>query len=247
MVHPDDFDHVEEEVDITIIDSAKLDEQARLAQKATEIAKQAEKANKKLMSLGNQGMLAAGGTQGRLGQIAQQKDPHGKLYGNFSLMQQNIIIMQYVGYEKDRYFDCTGEFMGANWSCAGCMEQTACNYNSGATIEDYSCELPIEGYNCYGEKLFNDSSIIPANFLLSIYPNPFNPITTISFTIREFGFTTITAYNITGRKLQTLINEVLGVGNYSINWNASSYPSGVYLIRMDNGKFTQTQKVVLIK
>jgi len=166
---------------------------------------------------------------------------------HFSLMQQNIILMQYDGYEKDRYLDCTGDFMGASWSCAGCMEQTACNYNSDATIEDYSCELPIEGYNCNGEELFNNSKIIPANFLLSIYPNPFNPITTISFTIREFGFTTITAYNITGRKLQTLINEVLGVGNYSINWNASSYPSGVYLIRMDNGKFTLTQKVVLIK
>jgi hypothetical protein len=90
--------------------------------------------------------------------------------------------------------------------------------------------------------------IIPEHYnISSIYPNPFNPTTTISFSIPEFGFTTITAYDITGRQLETLTNEVLSIGNYSINWNASPYPSGIYLIRMDSGEFTQTQKVVLVK
>jgi hypothetical protein len=54
--------------------------------------------------------------------------------------------------------------------------------------------------------------------------------------------------DLTGcRELETLTNEVLSIGNYSINWNASDYPSGVYLIRMESGDFTQTQKVVLVK
>ena len=83
--------------------------------------------------------------------------------------------------------------------------------------------------------------------IIQSYPNPFNPATTISFAIPEFGLTTITAYDINGRQLETLINEVLSVGYYSINWNASSYPSGVYLIRMVSGEFTQTQKVLLVK
>ena len=90
-------------------------------------------------------------------------------------------------------------------------------------------------------------NIIPNTYTLSSYPNPFNPTTTITFTIPEFGHTTIIAYDITGRQLETLTNEVLNMGNYSIDWNASSYPSGVYLIRMDSGDFTQTQKVVLVK
>ena len=90
--------------------------------------------------------------------------------------------------------------------------------------------------------------IIPYNYnISSIHPNPFNPATTISFSIPEFGLTTITAYNINGRQLETLTNKVLSVGNYSINWIASSYPSGVYLIRMESGDFIQTQKVMLIK
>ena len=81
----------------------------------------------------------------------------------------------------------------------------------------------------------------------SCYPNPFNPTTTITFSIPEFGLTSITAYDLTGRYLETLTNEILSIGNYSINWNASSYPSGVYLIKMESGEFTQTQKVVLVK
>ena len=105
-----------------------------------------------------------------------------------------------------------------------------------------------------GQDTSNCSSMSITDNLISIthnlsnpYPNPFNPISTISFSIPEFGLTTITVYDITGRQLETLTNEVLSIGNYSINWNASSYPSGVYLIRMDSGDFTQTQKVVLIK
>ena len=94
----------------------------------------------------------------------------------------------------------------------------------------------------------NQKNNFPTKYnLITPYPNPFNPTTTISFSIPEFGLTTITVYDITGRQLETLTNEVLSIGNYSINWNASSYPSGVYLIKMDSGDFTQTQKVVLVK
>jgi len=93
-----------------------------------------------------------------------------------------------------------------------------------------------------------ENSNIPSDYYIGTpYPNPFNPTTTIFFSIPEFGLATITVYDLAGRELETLTNEVLSIGNYSINWNASSYPSGVYLIRMDSGDFTQTQKVVLVK
>ena len=94
----------------------------------------------------------------------------------------------------------------------------------------------------------NYGSTLPTTYTLyEPFPNPFNPVTTISFSIPEFGLTTITAYNLTGRKLEILTNEILSVGNYSTNWDASSYPSGVYLISMESGEFAQTQKVVLVK
>ena len=93
----------------------------------------------------------------------------------------------------------------------------------------------------------NEGTVLDQFALLPNYPNPFNPTTTISFSIPQFGLTTITAYTINGRQLETLTNEVLSIGNYSINWSASSFPSGVYLIRMESGEFTQTQKVLLVK
>jgi hypothetical protein len=179
---------------------------------------------------------------------------------HFTPEQTGIIKNQYDINERNRYVDCNGEFMGNNWTCAGCMEQTSCNYNADAIIEDYSCEFPEEGYNCDGtciadsdydgicDALYIDEALIPIHFNINrIYPNPFNPKTTISYSIFQFMATRITAYDITGRKLETLTNKVQGPGDYLISWNASSYPSGVYLIKMDSGDFTQTQKLALIK
>ena len=82
---------------------------------------------------------------------------------------------------------------------------------------------------------------------MSIYPNLFNPTTSVSFSIPEYGFTSITINDLTGRKLETLTNMTLNPGIYKIDWNASSYPSGVYLINMESSNLKKVQKVVLIK
>ena len=54
-------------------------------------------------------------------------------------------------------------------------------------------------------------------------------------------------YNIQGRKLQTLVKGFKFAGYHSINWNASNYPNGVYLIRLESSTYIETQKVLLIK
>ena len=118
----------------------------------------------------------------------------------------------------------------------GCTNSESANYDPYTTIDDGSCELAIE------------SPIFPDQYgITSIYPNPFNPATTISFFIPEFGLVTIRAYDLTGRKLETLTNMTLNPGIYKIDWNASSYPSGVYLIDIESSNFIQVQKVVLLK
>ena len=179
---------------------------------------------------------------------------------HFTAGQTYVIITQYDNNERYRYKDCNGDFMGDNWSCAGCMEQTACNYSADATIEDFTCEFPEEGYNCYGtcigdldndgicEGLSLGKKLMPTHFNInSIYPNPFNPTTTISYSIFHFGFATITAYDIAGSKLETINSEALSPGDYIISWDASKYPSGVYLIRIDIGQYYETQKIAFIK
>ena len=93
-----------------------------------------------------------------------------------------------------------------------------------------------------------NDNIMPTIYNISSpYPNPFNPIATISFFIPKFGYTTITACDITGREVETLINTTLNPGSYTIHWYASSYPSGMYFIKMIADQYIQTQKLMLIK
>jgi len=126
-----------------------------------------------------------------------------------------------------------------------------CELISGCGTGDDAPWFYDDKETCVGRCSFMNLSTetveLPHEYTLSSYPNPFNPTTTIFFSIPEFGFTTITVYDITGIELETLTNEILIIGNYSINWNANDHSSGVYLIKMDSGDFTQTQKVTLVK
>jgi len=83
--------------------------------------------------------------------------------------------------------------------------------------------------------------------LLRNYPNPFNPITTIDFTLPISGFVTLRVYDLMGREIETLVDRRLSSGMHSVTWNGSAYPSGVYFIRMVSGKITRTQKMLLLK
>ena len=79
------------------------------------------------------------------------------------------------------------------------------------------------------------------------YPNPFNPSTEINFDLAETGFTQISVYNILGRKVQSLVNEVKTAGSYSIHFDASQLNSGIYFAVLNSGDVSQTIKMMLIK
>ena len=83
--------------------------------------------------------------------------------------------------------------------------------------------------------------------LENIFPNPFNPETKIQYSIPKNGNVELNVYSCQGRKIQTLINNIHTAGNHSLSWNASFYPSGVYLIRMQSGGYIQTRKMLLVK
>ncbi|MCK4655256.1 MAG: T9SS type A sorting domain-containing protein, partial [Candidatus Cloacimonetes bacterium] len=89
---------------------------------------------------------------------------------------------------------------------------------------------------------------------LSNYPNPFNPTTTISFSLNTENTedTEIIIYNIKGQKVKTLLNEHLSKGNHSINWNGKdnnnkAVASGLYFYKLSSGKETQVKKMLLFK
>jgi len=89
---------------------------------------------------------------------------------------------------------------------------------------------------------------IPREYTLyQNYPNPFNPETIIKYSIPKSGFVTIKVFDVLGRCVSTLVNEEKLTGNYSINFNAGSFASGVYFYRMQAGSFVETKKLILMK
>ncbi len=91
------------------------------------------------------------------------------------------------------------------------------------------------------------SSIPNVNTILGAYPNPFNARTSISYRIAAKGPIKIDVFNITGQKAAVLLDEVESEGNHNVVWNASSFPSGVYIVRLETAMGSQSIKTVLLK
>ncbi|MBI3586589.1 MAG: T9SS type A sorting domain-containing protein [Ignavibacteriales bacterium] len=89
---------------------------------------------------------------------------------------------------------------------------------------------------------------LPKSFRLEQnFPNPFNPSTTIQFSISELSIVTLRVFDILGREVAMLINQTLGTGRYSMLWDARNVASGIYFYRLQANQYTETKKLVLIQ
>ncbi len=79
------------------------------------------------------------------------------------------------------------------------------------------------------------------------YPNPFNPITTINYQIPELNFVTLKIYDVLGNEIVTLVNDEKNIGNYEVEFDATSLTSGIYFYRIQAGSFVETKKMILMK
>jgi len=79
------------------------------------------------------------------------------------------------------------------------------------------------------------------------YPNPFNPNTTIDYSVKSSGLATLKVYDMLGTEVASLVNENKEAGNYSVEFNASELPSGMYVYRLTSGNFVDTKKLLLLK
>ena len=94
----------------------------------------------------------------------------------------------------------------------------------------------------------NQTIDYPVIFKLNnCYPNPFNPTTTIRFSVETLHATSLRVYDITGRLMEILVDDEMVPGEHEILWNAGNHPSGVYFVRLQSGAFIENQKVVLLK
>ena len=77
------------------------------------------------------------------------------------------------------------------------------------------------------------------------YPNPFNPTTVIRYDVKQTGLVSVKVFDILGREVATLAYGTIPAGSYTVSWDATGQPSGIYLCRMEALGFSQTRKVIL--
>jgi hypothetical protein len=88
---------------------------------------------------------------------------------------------------------------------------------------------------------------IPMDYALAAYPNPFNPSTTILFSLAESGVARVTVYDMAGRVVRELVNGHLIAGAHTISFSGAELPSGVYFARMESAGISRIQKLLLLK
>lgn len=107
---------------------------------------------------------------------------------------------------------------------------------------NYDCGCPSTSVGV------NDPAGLPKVFsLMQNYPNPFNPTTKIEYTIPNIEFVTLKVYNVLGQEVTTLVNTRQSAGRYTVNFNASSLPSGVYFYKINAGSFVSSKKMLIMK
>jgi photosystem II stability/assembly factor-like uncharacterized protein len=166
-------------------------------------------------------------------------------------------------------FAATNQYNGEN------IGSVFCSTNNGADWLDASSGLPHDSVNFGVNSLtLNGTNLLvgtntkgiwsrplseltgvskeeiklPKDFILSQnYPNPFNPGTIISYSLPSSSNIKVIVYNSLGQTIKTLESGYKTAGNYSIYFNASNLPSGIYFYKLEAGQFTQTKKMILLK
>lgn len=116
--------------------------------------------------------------------------------------------------------------------------------SEAVTVGSYTVILKYNGLT----GISHQNNQIPEGFNLSQnYPNPFNPATKISFSLPKASFVMLVVYDVTGKEVETLVNENLGAGSFEVDFNASKLTSGAYFYRITADGFTDVRKMILVK
>ena len=94
----------------------------------------------------------------------------------------------------------------------------------------------------------NNTSELPKEFkLYDNYPNPFNPTTSIKYDLANNTFVKLVVYDITGKEVETLVNDNMQAGRYEASFNGASYASGIYFAKIEAGTYKHIVKMVMVK
>jgi len=158
--------------------------------------------------------------------------------GNF--LEGTLNIQSQFGYIPSKIYICAVQYQTSD---AGTLVKQVPAGNGDGNIdagEFYAYNYTVTGINL--------SDYTPTRFELNQnYPNPFNPSTVISYRIATQGPVTLKVYDVLGREVAELVNEVKSAGNYRVNFDAGRLSSGVYFYSLRSGNDLVQKKMMLIK
>jgi hypothetical protein len=196
--------------------------------------------------------------------IVDQPMPVELLSFNSSVNKNNVYLSWKTGSEQNnKGFGIERKTINESWNEVGFVngkgntntEQSYNFENKDISSGSYNYRLKQTDYNG-NYKYFNLNGAVsistPSKYSVSQnYPNPFNPVTKIDYEVASDSKIKISIFDITGRELQTLLNERKPAGYYSLTFNAGNLSSGTYFYRViadeGNPKFAEIKKMILIK
>jgi len=170
------------------------------------------------------------------------KSADGSVIGEFDPVAYSINNL----YEKktnDYQINCVGITPGEYYLRLKVGSNMEVSYALGNEYNDFE-NLEKKHYNSV--ELFS-AGIITTYDLFQNYPNPFNPSTTIRYQIPQDGMVTLKIFDILGREVRTVVNELKTKGRYEVTFNAGSLASGLYIYEINSGSFKASKKMTLIK
>lgn len=94
----------------------------------------------------------------------------------------------------------------------------------------------------------NNQNIFPESYVLyQNYPNPFNPNTTITFDIAKLSYVRLSVYDVSGKEIVVLAENMFHRGQYSVNFDAAEFASGIYIYRLQADEYSDTKKMIVVK
>jgi len=176
-------------------------------------------------------------------------------------IEGTVVIADGMGDVEDVIVSAGGESTNPAANGTYILELQPGTYDVTATLDDYDSEIiedvvVTEGNTTTGVnfEMFTGSGeiVIIATKLENNYPNPFNPVTNISYSVKEPSNITIEIYNIKGQLVKTLVNEVKETGIYSAVWNSTDnsnkeVTSGIYFYKMKADDYSSYKKMMLLK
>ena len=131
------------------------------------------------------------------------------------------------------------------------IDQSGANPNEALPGMDLDCIIVLNSGEYIAGTEIEPEAVIPDEIVLSVYPNPFNQQTAISFQLSAAAKVELKIYDVLGRSVgafrETPLQTWYPAGQHSVVWDAEGVASGVYFVRMDAGEFTKTQKLILMK